>query len=359
MGAAILHETGRSNPTLRVVTTLFAVIAFAIAVASCSWREPGLLPGYAIVYGVADYQGSSLDLRYSNSDARAIAALLEADGYEVYLATDDGTVDGRAATVANLEADFAEVAARVAADGGDARFVFYFAGHGYGAGMERYYAFPPAWYDYFADLNPSGSSEPANEYLFLYDTVPLPSGTITAADVEAFMAGGVSNADLADLVASVDALHRVVIIDACHSGGFLGFGSSVDPVPEGYAGIGTGVSLADAAEALSVYARAAALELPGVPEQSATVLSASGRREFSYEYAPAVGIPHGIFTHYLLEATRHGDRNYDGYVTADEVFAYASAAISANENPTLGGEMKFLPRVSGGAVDVVVVKTRR
>ena len=78
------------------------------------------------------------------------------------------------------------------------------------------------------------------------------------------------------------------------------------------------------------------------------MISAAGEQEFSYESS---FYGNGIFTHHFLNAPSSAG---DGYVTAGEAYAHASAAIAQVENQAFAGERKFLPRVSGGAVDFIL-----
>ncbi|MFW6293890.1 MAG: caspase family protein, partial [Spirochaetota bacterium] len=111
----------------------FALLTLALPATSllpgCGRLEE-LPPGYAIVYGVSDYYPSgpsSNDLAYPDDDAEDISAMLASQGYTVIARTN------ASATKAQLVADFESVAAEVEAG---SRFFFYFAGHGFGDGME-------------------------------------------------------------------------------------------------------------------------------------------------------------------------------------------------------------------------------
>ena len=80
-------------------------------------------------------------------------------------------------------------------------------------------------------------------------------------------------------------------------------------------------------------------------------MAAAGERELSWEAGAPYG--HGIFTYFLLQAPRRGDRNADGWVTVSEAYGYARDAIESEWNRALpsGSPYIFLPRVSGGPVD--------
>ena len=315
------------------------------ALAACA-VNPDLPQGYAIVYGVSEYASVS-DLDQPDDDAFAITALLEDQGFVVI----GGPRVNAQATKANLLADFAVAAA--SADS-ESRFFFYFAGHGYGQGMEPYYGTPPfsqEWADYLATLEgtEAGSGrDGAPTFLFLHEADPF-------SNVELTIEESITNDELASLLATVPSRHQIVVIDACHSGGFIGADGAHDAVPSSYGGSGGGITFFDALDAATLYLDYAPLALGD--GRQATVLAASGAREFSYE-GDFMGFKNGVFTHYFLQTPFAADRDYDGYVTVTEAYAYASAAIASEVNHRLTGDAKFLPRVSGGAMDFVLFETR-
>ncbi len=333
-----LHAAGR---------TLVLATALATALAACGAPAP-LPPGYAIVYGVSDYESIS-DLAQPDDDAVAIAAMLAEEGYTI---VSGGPRLNEDATRANLVADFAALEATAEPD---SRFVFYFAGHGFGDGMTKNYDDPPFSQEWAEHLAESTAAEPAGagpypEYLFLYAADPF-------NDVPLTLQESISDDELADLLAEVPSRRRVVIIDACHSGGFVGSGTSVDTVPPGYEGYGEGTALVDALDAMTLYLTYDSSHASDVTESDAIVMSAAGEQDLSYE-GELWGFPNGVFTHFFLQAREAADHNYDGFVTASEAHAYASAAIAAVANDELSGEDKFVPRVSGGAVDYVLFEAR-
>ena len=331
---------------------LLAVLLMTALLSACG-QTSALPPGYAIVYGVSQYSSIS-DLRQPHSDAEAIAALLESQGYTVI----GGPRINAEANRANLEADFAAVASIAEPD---SRFFFYFAGHGYGPGMERYYGDPPfsqAWADYMDSLDEEPARGGAVSFLFLHGADPFNS-------VESTVAETVSTGQLAALLATVPSRFPVVVIDACHSGGFVGDDGSVDTVPSAYEGWEDGVSAADALGA--VYLFITADDVRGHPvdaestgpagQQRVLVISAAGARDFSYE-GDWLGLGNGVFTHFFLQTPTAADRDLDGYVTVTEAYSWTAAAIRSQINDYFFREDKFHPRVSGGAVDFVLFRSR-
>ncbi len=329
----------------RRTVIILSLAAFFGALAACA-IDPALPQGYAIVYGVSDYASVS-SLNQPDDDAYAIAALLEDQGYVVI----GGPRVNAQATKANLLADFAVAAASA---GSESRFFFYFAGHGYGQGMEAHYGTPPfsqEWADYLATLagtEAEAGRDGAPSFLFLHDADPFDDVPLTIVE-------SIRNDELASLLATVPSRHQIVVIDACHSGGFIGADGAHDVVPSAYRGFGGGITLSDAFDAAALYLEYAPLDLGD--GRRATVIAASGAREFSYE-GDFMGFRNGVFTHYFLQTPFAADRDYDGYVTVTEAYAHASAAIASEANRRLSGDAKFLPRVSGSAVDFVLFETR-
>jgi uncharacterized caspase-like protein len=328
----------------RSIALALLVLAAGLVSGSCTLFAPVELPaGYAVVYGVNSYASIS-NVAYADNDADAIAALLAGQGFKVYSRTNSD------ATMANFKADMAAVAAEAPAD---SRFVFYFADHGYGDGRAEYYTgYPDAWFEYME----SASNEPTArgaypEYLFLHD-MPAPSSLTTLEAVGTALEDQIGDDYLSLKLSEIPARMKVVIIDACHSGGFRGDGTSVDTIPETYEGYYDGLSIADRLAAVTLYLDFSA-PTADVSETEAIVMSAAGEQEFSYG---SNVYSQGIFTHYLLESATVGDHNYDGYVTVSEAHAYARESIEAVDNEYLSGEAKFIPRISGGAVDFVLFK---
>ncbi len=325
---------------------VLAAVAALVSASGCG-GPPQLPPGYAIVYGVSEYAHIS-SLGQPDGDAVAIASLLELHGYTIM---GGGPRLSEEATKENLLADFAAAAAV----GPDSRFLFYFAGHGYGAGMNEHYGNPPfsqEWADYLHSLEGTQASagrDGAPSFLFLHEADPF-------FDVPLTIRESIRTDELASLLTEVSSLHQIVVIDACHAGGFIGTDGSYDAVPSSYTGSGEGISGPDALNAATLYLSYGALPL-GSERRPATVIAAAGAREFSYEGA-GFGFPNGVFTHFFLQTPREADRDYDGYITVSEAYAYACAAIASEINHQLSGTMQFLPRLSGGAVDFVLFRAQ-
>ena len=331
----------------------------------CGALDVTLPRGFAVIYGVAEYSSLKPDLLFPDNDAEDMFALLTGTG-QGFSADDVILRLNSDATKAQLDADFSAMAERINAlpDPEATRFVFYFAGHGYGDGGGR---LGDAWDQYFQDPayhdEPLGAG-PYTEFLLLHgfslaDGVDLES-VVRELDEEAE-----SDDDLVRHLSKIVSRQKLVVIDACHSGGFIGDGTAVDSLPPAYDDPGgtslldgseEGISAADALQTLTLYLAhgAFATSVTGADIGPDTaVVAAAGERESSYD-GPASRMENGIFTYYFMQAAHAGDSNFDGFVTLSEAYSHAVRSISAIENPLLPDD--FMPRLGSLAVDFVVFR---
>ncbi len=347
---------------MSVVRTFLTCLLIGVAaslLSGCGALPVNLPRGFAIVYGVADYSEIN-DLNYSDNDAVDIYNLLTSD--EQGFSPDDVILRTEAdATKTQLEIDFEDIASQINSlpDPTLTRFVFYFAGHGYGDGMGNPNGLPAVWQDYFNDSQDSSEPQGAGmytDYIFLHDLSLV--GPVSVEDVKLELERAAeSDDDLALHLEKIASRQRIVVIDACHSGGFIGTGTAVDTVPPAYEGDGTGISFIDGLAAITLYAENDSQGSADIGPET-VVITAAGEQEFSHEYLPWVGIENGIFTHYFLETATMADSNYDGYVTVSEAYGYVVRSIEAFENPDLYGDWKFIPRLGASGVDFVMFKAR-
>jgi uncharacterized caspase-like protein len=291
---------------------------------------------YAIVYGVSIYDpgnpeddGNGPNLIYPNDDADAMEAMLLAQGFLVRKQTDENAT--LAILLTNIDSDIKWAAANAKKDD---LFVFYFSGHGgyAGTGPE-----PPA-------------ADSLTEWIYLHDSL------VTPPPYSFDYSKTLSDDDLLAALAPIKARKKVIILDSCNSGGFIGNALEADGEPPSLASGSEGV-LDRAARAIRLYANFDGSSAD-IPPWEAMVLSASGERESSYEFS--LPFEHGIFTYYLLQAETEGDLNHDGWVTVTEAFAYTQEMIYRYWNDTLYGDIYgvFSPHVSGGPVDYVLLEAR-
>ena len=320
-----------------------AVPAIAALAFSCSLFDySGVVTDrHALVYGVSRYitsepGGSYPNLSYPAFDAADFAAMLAAEGYTVKSRWVDaggdlyvdgsfvGPVDshlGDAPTRDTLQNDLASLSGSM---GSTDEFVFYFSGHG----MQN----AEATHEFFIPYGGVVEGPPG----FYYGDE---AGSVRDDDMGAFLTGSIATP------------RRVVILDTCNSGGFIGNTLEVDTTPPTTSTFWRpGFSLSTVAKAIAAYARFTTASSTGISAYQAQVLSAAGSGESSYEDS---GYAHGVMTYFLLQTAANGDLNGDGAVTVLEAFSLVKAGIEENwnaENPAAA----FTPHVSGGAVDFVL-----
>jgi hypothetical protein len=325
-------------------------------VLSCSGASPTVGRRYALVYGITRYLGGPADpvpadsttfpqnaspnLSYPALDAQAIADMLARKGYEVRLRVVDAAgavhVNGAAGatadapTRANLESvDLPYFASLM---GAEDTFVFYYSGHG------------------------TQDAAQTTEYIVPYLAVK-PAGSSYTLD----SSGLVGQNDLAAMLRSLPSPRKIVILDSCNSGGFIGNTLEVDRVPRSYHGLTLGISPTIISKAVATYFSFSTSVPDGItPYGDAIVISAAGADEFSYEGAllpDGSPLDHGVMTYFLLQAPSHADLDGNGVITTMEIYAFTRAAIDAdwNANPSViaYGET-FSPHISGGPVDWVL-----
>ena len=280
---------------------------------SCS-LDPDPGERYALVYGVAQYVKPLNKLKYSADDAIAVGNLLTSRGYReenVLIRTDT------AATKTQLEVDLKTIAGRASSD---SLFLFYFSGHG---GVQ--------W-------KVNGST---HEYIFLYD----PHNTLN---------GGIQDSDLMQLLRTIPSRRKVVILDSCNSGGFIGDFPGIDGIPPDYRGSKADYFKAAQKAFVKYFAN---VEEGDIPYTEAVVIAAGGSDELTFEADSDLNgnpVAHGILTYYLLKAPRNADKNNDGWITTLEIYSYIRDRVEKDWNKYLSSEDVFLPRISGGPLDLVV-----
>jgi hypothetical protein len=342
------------------------LVPLIAALASCSMFDySGIVSHkYALVYGVTSYVSTAdphwnvvqnnpklnPNLSYPDSDAKSMALILRQEGYDVVSRWVDSAGDEWLGTntnpnpsvrLANIQTDTGGASgpskANIQPDittyfagkiGPDDVFVFYFSGHGMqvlDGGVSH---------EYFVPLGAVAWSPPQGEYA-------------------AYEGLSVRDDEFGTYVSALDTPRRVVILDTCNSGGFIGNQLEVDWTPQAYTGGVNMVGPGTLIQAISNYASMQSSPT-GLSPYGAQVLSAAGRDELSWE----AGNPfsHGIMTYFLLQGLQNStaDLNHDGHVTILEAFAYAQAGVQENWNAAQGSARAFEPHVSGGPVDFVL-----
>ncbi|MCX7788183.1 MAG: caspase family protein [Spirochaetes bacterium] len=302
-----------TQPSLRSFLSITALL-LSLPFLSCS-IDPDPGERYAIVYGVAKYVEPANALTYSADDALAVGELLHTRGYplsNLFVRTDTE------ATKTNLLSDIEAIATKAKPD---SLFLFYFSGHGV------------QW------LHNDGSY---HEYIFLYDPVSTLSN------------GGIEDSELMQLIHRIPSKRKVVLLDSCNSGGFIGEFPGVDALPPDYQGNKIDYLKAARKAFVQYFAN---VEEGDIPYTEAIVIAAGGSQELTFEAdydSSGVPIAHGLFTYYLLQTPRSADRNHDGWITTLEAYHYIRDQIEKNWNRYLDSEYIFLPRISGGPLDLVL-----
>jgi hypothetical protein len=342
------------------------LVLLAGAFASCSLFDySGIVSHkYALVYGVSRYTmaelpGADPNLQFPDKDASAMAAVLQARGYAVTsrwvdangevwtngadsglqigsLQTNNpdgssssgqGAGDLLAPSKSNILSDIQGLSGTL---GRNDVLVIYFAGHGF-----QQTSLPPT-HEYF---NPYGA-------VMKY----IPNGAY-----ENFTLFCIRDDELRAAFGALATPRKVLILDACNSGGFIGNSLEVDVTQDPFTGGWPLVTPATWIEAISNYSSLQASPT-GLSPYGAQVLSSAGRNELSFENAT---LGHGVMTCFLLQGLQgsRADLNGDGHVTVLEAFAFAKAGVDRNWNSDQGvisSSATFEPHISGGPVDFVL-----
>ncbi|MBT3275954.1 MAG: hypothetical protein HN368_22590, partial [Spirochaetales bacterium] len=185
-----------------------------------------------------------------------------------------------------------------------------------------------------------------DEWIFLYNSIDAAGFTDLSA--------ALSDNDVSALLSNLPTSRKIIILDACNSGGFIGSQLEIDVIPQD-----TYISATDDGsliregffDAISRYVTVPGGTKSDLPSIDALVITAAGEAEESYE-ASLYG--HGVFTYHLLNAQTYGDSNDDGFITVGECFGYTEAMIAGWwDNPIYS----FTPRISGGPVDFVLFES--
>lgn len=302
----------------RIVLCAFCAIAAALC--SCA-RDPRALEAYALVMGISDYPLSELRLTYSANDARNVARAFSDAGYTTTLLLNEH------ATRETFETALSEIASSI---DNNALFVFFYSGHGLSAETMR-----PARASF-----PDGGTHA----LLLYNAAAASASDVNAYADESLLTERALEALLSQLPTS----QKVVILDACYSGGFVHSSTVHDFKRNAYLAESIAISPAEIiSRAGKAYGEGFSLS-EGM--NGALVIAAAGAEELAWEPL----YRHSVFTYFLLSAKDHADLNGDSYVSAFEIYLYTKAGIELHWNAHNASSMHFLPRISGALVDYLI-----
>jgi hypothetical protein len=332
---------------MRTTSRVVCIFAVLCLLAACSMFDYSAVVSkrYALVYGVTMYvvasATSSPNLGYPADDAASVATMLIAQGYAVtsrWVDSDgtivvdgvstgtkivDGTPDPNAPSKATIQDDITALKSQV---GPDDVVVFYFSGHGMTDGQHEWF---------------------------------VPYGGVDPVTLEGDTAQSIEDNEFGNMLSVLDTPRKVVILDTCNSGGFIGNTLEVDIVPGSSGGSLHIVTPATIAKAIANYFSFQSSPNGISPYGGAMVLSAAGAGESCYEtnQLGSKTINHGVMTYYLLQTAAFGDLNNDGSVTGLEAFSLVKAGIdtdwNGDPNVKAAGEV-FEPHVSGGPIDFVI-----
>lgn len=320
--------------------------------------EPPQLKALALVVGGADYDNNNVwtdlnDLPGARNDAEAMAYMFDKKGYEVWLRLDSGN-PGQFTTLTNgisnkqagtknqiKNIDFPAIPGAMADKD---LFIFYYSGHG------------------------GHQSDPINYTENGSPTYLIFNGSVTGSiDYTKALA----DYELGALIKSLPAnIPKLIIIDACYSGGFVG-----DSAEKWTAPIDTnnpnGVGVVDNSSIWSTLFNTVVMR--DIPSANGFVLTAATDWEKSWEATPASYLPEayfpnpapvdgyknrGVFTLGLQNAIAGGaDLNKDQLVSADEAYNFVKQYIDKYWNNRVAITQKFTPTISGGRVNFVISKT--
>ncbi|MBI9102817.1 MAG: caspase family protein [Spirochaetales bacterium] len=300
------------NPFIKFFTMTGFLSILMLGLSGCS--EPQIPTGYALIYGIADYSSwsgfypgytlGSLDL--TDDDALAMAEMLEDKGWDVRLRLDDGSqADTAIASREQFEEDIVYLSTIMNQED---RFLFYYSGHGASISGQG------------DDIEPD-SGVAGDEWIFLYADAPDWSQ-------DEWLDHTFNDDSLGAELSRLPNRIKMVILDSCNSGGFIGTSPTVDTIPWNY----TPTKDSDYEEGTAGAAFSAWLNFPettsaDILSSEAIVMTAAGENEESWESGD-----HGIFTGLLLETPANGDKNGDGWITVTEAYVYCLDGLQASWN---------------------------
>jgi len=297
---------------------LTGLLLAACLLAACSLPTAITSERRALLIGINDYLylSATNQLDCAENDALELKKRLEETGWSESLILNDGTI-----RKADIESKIQDLGKQLA-DGDTA--LIYFSGHGYKPDTEAYLVSSDSTVD---------------------DVSTQISVTEFASWIEDFIYSKTENI--------------IIIIDACFSGSFLNESDSIDFIEPDY-NVHTSNSVSTPALAgLSEYSSLLAKNFSLDGRLNPIIMSAAGASEESYEndslkISDDSQPGQGEFTYYLIESSKKGDADKDGYVSATEAYTYAAKSIDKNWNDPYGNGNAFYPHITGGLRDMVL-----
>lgn len=262
---------------------------------------------YVFAVGVSDYSDNALDLTYAAKDALDIGAYFGGTADAIVHVSTDG--DATADLVDEARRFFAQARPQD-------KTLFFFAGHGL---LDDDYGY----------------------YLGSHET-----------DMDDLAHSAIPFRRLESIFDDTNSLHRVMLIDACHSG-------VIDPslkTDERVAFTTGAVVARDARGAVPLARKTNTVSLEDSYEvlranfldtksrSGANIISASGGFQFAFE---TPDVANGLFTHVLLDGlrSRKADSNGDDAIELSELFRYVSANVlelsNGRQMPSVRSEPQY------------------
>src|SRR5262245_15005568 len=247
-------------------------------------RNPGANPNqWALLIGVGDYPGNTVDLKYPGADARSIKDLLiSSAGFaenHVRLLTDDGAGEARATKQNVFDAIDQYLAPRVQPGH---EIIIFLAGHGIVDGV----------------------GAQAKSYFLPVDTDIQSKETVarTAIDME----------ELISKLSALKASQFTLFYDACREDPSPGRGFKGNPLTDVTARI------------LTLTPTRVQQSRPQAPAPTSVVFYACQIGERAFESSQ---LQHGVFTYYILRGLRELANRPDGRVEAGQLAGYLSENV--------------------------------
>jgi hypothetical protein len=292
---------------------------------------------HAVVYGINTY-ANMRNLNNAANDGADMKTLLEAQGYQVH-----NINIGPAVNRDEVIADLAALESIV--DSNDI-LLFYFAGHGGPV---------PGSDEAFIAFTNSTASDSNGDGVF--DSVNLSKVIRTS--------------ELTSAMDAVGALHNIVILDSCNSGGFISGDYGIDQLPDDktYPTNLNPDENRNFSDSIGNY-------FSHHGNANYTLISSGGFAEpvpdgWSIPFQEDWGLPdtadfrnNGVFTSVFMLSSVRADANGDSYITASEAYSYTRKTIDRTYNRFwirqlsifTATDMLFSAHISGGGIDPVLFR---
>ncbi len=319
---------------------------------SCNYQIDGKY--YIMSYGVGKYgnyvglEKKLPSLKYPPNDAyafsRAFDTLENVVLYERYSVIPKAHLKfdstSEAPTKEQFYIDLNEIKSKI---GENDYFIFFYAGHGAGKTLFSNLPFD----DYEEPEKNFESINQTNEYLCLTDKTGI------QAPIDVLL----SDNELSEALKQINTKKKIVFLDSCHSGGFIGKSQDFNSYRANF-------NINFLAKSFYSYKRYTDESLD-TNSNEAFIMTAASEIGSSYELSY---IRHGLFTHYFLKSLKYGDYNKDNLISLNESYKYIVSEMKSDiknrkfkglsptffKNSDVHGDQSTL--TTGGPVDIIISK---